>query len=73
MLVEYQTDFGYSSEIDLFIAQTVLQFLCLRNKETAKTLLKHYIKIHPDIEQIEPPFKWPLINFIWFLFLALDE
>merc|ERR1719458_2400824 len=30
MLVEFHLTRGYSSELDLFIAQTVLQYLCLK-------------------------------------------
>ena len=73
MLVEFHLNKGYSSEVDLFITQTVLQFLCLKNKQTANIVFKHYVGIHPVIEEIEPPFKLSLINFIWFLLLAVEE
>lgn len=72
MLVEYHLNCGYPSEVDLFITQTVLQFLCYKNGQTAKILLKHYIDIHPSIKEAQPPFKFPLVNFIWFLLLAID-
>jgi hypothetical protein len=73
MLVEYHLNYGYSSEVDLFITQTVLKLLCLKNDQTANIVFRHYIKIHPNIEKKEPPFQWPLINFIWFLLLAIEE
>ena len=72
MLVEYQLKKGYSSEVDLFITQTVLQFLCLKSEQTANVVFKHYISIHPDIGQMEPPFKLTLVNFIWFLLIAIE-
>ncbi|KAK2187110.1 hypothetical protein NP493_179g04051 [Ridgeia piscesae] len=31
MLIEYQVTAGFQSEIDMFIAQAVLQYLCLKN------------------------------------------
>ncbi|KAL4240916.1 Golgi to ER traffic protein 4 [Mactra antiquata] len=71
MLVEYHTTLGYPSEVDLFIAQTVLQFLCLQNKDTAHVVFVSYTKQHPDVEE-GPPYYRPLLNFIWFLLLALE-
>ncbi|KAF1607754.1 UNVERIFIED_CONTAM: hypothetical protein FQV15_0001045, partial [Eudyptes pachyrhynchus] len=35
MLVEYSTARGFRSEVDMFVAQAVLQFLCLKNKNSA--------------------------------------
>ena len=37
MLVEFHLTRGYSSELDLFIAQTVLQYLCLKKSIAAST------------------------------------
>ncbi|XP_060601931.1 Golgi to ER traffic protein 4 homolog [Ruditapes philippinarum] len=71
MLIEYQTSQGYPSEVDLFIAQTVLQFLCLQNKDTAHVVFVTYTKGHPDVKG-GPPYIQPLLNFIWFLLLALE-
>ena len=39
MLVEFHLTRGYSSELDLFIAQTVLQYLCL--KKSVNTAYRH--------------------------------
>ncbi|KAK3090317.1 hypothetical protein FSP39_010901 [Pinctada imbricata] len=71
MLIEYHTNFGYPSEVDLFIAQAVLQYLCLQNKETARVVFVTYTKEHPDVTD-GPPYVTPLLNFIWFLLLALE-
>nr|XP_054762512.1 Golgi to ER traffic protein 4 homolog B-like [Lytechinus pictus] len=70
MLVEYQLSKGYGSEADMFIAQAVLQYLCLRNKTTASITLKVYTENHPAIKS-KPPFILPLLNFMWLLLLAI--
>ncbi|XP_015420474.1 PREDICTED: Golgi to ER traffic protein 4 homolog [Myotis davidii] len=83
MLVEYSTSRGFRSEVDMFVAQAVLQqlffagpvisrlFLCLKNKSSASVVFTTYTQKHPSIED-GPPFVQPLLNFIWFLLLALD-
>ncbi|KAG8222509.1 hypothetical protein J437_LFUL004545 [Ladona fulva] len=81
MLVELHTQRGYASEIDLFIAQVVLQvylskicfclYLCLRNKSTANEAFKSYTSQHPNIKR-GPPYLLPLLNFIWFLLQAVE-
>ncbi|KAK3579538.1 hypothetical protein CHS0354_028370 [Potamilus streckersoni] len=71
MLIEYHTSQGFTSEVDLFIAQAVLQYLCLQNKDTAHVVFLSYTKDHPDVEN-GPPFLKPLLNFIWFLLIALE-
>ncbi|XP_064478940.1 Golgi to ER traffic protein 4 homolog [Ornithodoros turicata] len=71
MLVEFQTSKGYSSEIDLFIAQTVFQYLCLRKASTATVVFYAYTQKHPSVHT-GPPFFLPLLNFIWFLLLAVE-
>uniref|UniRef100_A0A8D0UFF8 Guided entry of tail-anchored proteins factor 4 n=1 Tax=Sus scrofa TaxID=9823 RepID=A0A8D0UFF8_PIG len=71
MLVEYSTSRGFRSEVDMFVAQAVLQFLCLKNKSSASVVFTTYTQKHPSIEN-GPPFVQPLLNFIWFLLLALD-
>ncbi|KAJ8318901.1 hypothetical protein KUTeg_003992 [Tegillarca granosa] len=71
MLIEHHVTKGYQSEADLFIAQAVLQYLCLQNKDTAQVVFNTYTKNHPDVED-GPPFYKPLLNFIWFLLLALE-
>ncbi|XP_071443576.1 Golgi to ER traffic protein 4 homolog isoform X2 [Hetaerina americana] len=72
MLVELHTQQGYASEIDLFIAQAVLQYLCLRNKSTANEAFKSYTSQHPCIKR-GPPYLLPLLNFIWFLLQAVES
>ncbi|KAA8581189.1 hypothetical protein FQN60_002770 [Etheostoma spectabile] len=71
MLVEYSASRGYRTEIDMFVAQAVLQFLCLKNKNSASVVFSTYTEKHPSIEK-GPPFVQPLLNFIWFLLLAVD-
>ncbi|CAI9727421.1 Hypothetical predicted protein [Octopus vulgaris] len=71
LLIEYHVSRGFPSEVDLFIAQAVLQFLCLQNKDTANVVFLKYTKEHPHLKK-GPPFLMPLLNFIWFLLLALD-
>ncbi|XP_048101488.1 LOW QUALITY PROTEIN: Golgi to ER traffic protein 4 homolog [Alosa alosa] len=71
MLVEYSATMGYRSEVDMFVAQAVLQFLCLKNKTSASVVFSTYTQKHPSIET-GPPFVQPLLNFLWFLLLAVD-
>uniref|UniRef100_A0A669CIH8 Golgi to ER traffic protein 4 homolog n=2 Tax=Oreochromis TaxID=8139 RepID=A0A669CIH8_ORENI len=71
MLVEYSASRGFRSEVDMFVAQAVLQFLCLKNKNSASVVFSTYTEKHPSIER-GPPFVQPLLNFIWFLLLAVD-
>ncbi|XP_056286176.1 Golgi to ER traffic protein 4 homolog isoform X3 [Pseudoliparis swirei] len=71
MLVEYSSSQGFRSEVDMFVAQAVLQFLCLKNKNGASVVFSAYTEKHPSIEK-GPPFVQPLLNFIWFLLLAVD-
>lgn len=71
MLVECHVQKGFPNEVDLFIAQAVLQFLCLRNKDTAQVAFVKYTENHPDV-QSGPPYVHPLLNFLWFLLLAVE-
>lgn len=72
MLVELHNLKGYPSEIDLFIAQAVLQYLCLQNKKTAAVAFSSYTTQHPNIKT-GPPYLLPLLNFIWFLLKAIER
>ncbi|XP_014681859.1 PREDICTED: Golgi to ER traffic protein 4 homolog isoform X2 [Priapulus caudatus] len=73
MLIEFSVTRGYPSEFDLFITQAVLQYLCLRNKSTANRVFNIYMERHPSVET-GPPFKHtPLLNFLWFLLLAVEK
>ncbi|KAJ9600818.1 hypothetical protein L9F63_001030 [Diploptera punctata] len=73
MLVELHRQRGYSSEVDLFIAQAVLQYLCLHNKTSAKDVFDYYTTQHPNIKKTGPPYILPLLNFIWFLLKVIES
>lgn len=76
MLIEVNQTLGYSSETDLFIAQSVLQYLLLRNFHTAYLVFVTYVEQHPKIQQTPPgPFNngYPMLNFLWFLLLCLKK
>ena len=49
----------------------VSRFLCLKNKSSASVVFTTYTQKHPSIES-GPPFVQPLLNFIWFLLLAVE-
>lgn len=72
MLIQLSESKGYNSEIDLFIAQVVLQQLCLKEKSSAVQTFETFTKYHPKIACSEPPFSLPLLNFINFLLKALE-
>ncbi|KAF7406370.1 hypothetical protein HZH68_005739 [Vespula germanica] len=72
MLVELHEQRGYSNEIDLFIAQAVLQYLCLQNKKTAQEVFNSYTSRHPKINS-GPPYLLPLLNFLFFLLKTIDS
>eukprot|EP00092_Neocalanus_flemingeri_P007572 GFUD01008172.1.p1 GENE.GFUD01008172.1~~GFUD01008172.1.p1 ORF type:complete len:337 (-),score=90.00 GFUD01008172.1:184-1194(-) len=71
MLVEFHQARGFNSELDLFIAQTVLQYLCLKKSLAAATALRVYTEEHPKIKG-GPPYPHPLLNFLWFLLLSIQ-
>lgn len=74
MLIELHTTKGLKSEIDLFIAQAVLQCLCLRNIHLATEAFKKYTASHPTIKNEKgPPYLFPLLNFLWFLLKAVEQ
>lgn len=73
MLVDYQTQLGYSTEFDLMIAQFVLQALCTENRQLAVNVFHFYTMKHPRIGVTQPPFPSPLLNFVCFLLLSLDK
>ncbi|XP_017881119.1 Golgi to ER traffic protein 4 homolog [Ceratina calcarata] len=72
MLVELHEQRGYTNEIDLFIAQVVLQYLCLQNKATAQEVFDYYTTQHPKINS-GPPYLLPLLNFLFFLLKTIDS
>merc|ERR1719350_2113933 len=71
MLAEYHQARGFTSEVDMFIAQTVLQYLCLKKSLAAATALVAYTEQHPKIKS-GPPYSHPLLNFLWFLLLSVQ-
>lgn len=73
MLVEYQTSVGYPFEVDLMIAQFVLQVLCIENWQLAYKTFYVYTSNHPQIKCSKAPFTTPLLNFICFLFIAIEK
>ncbi|XP_059475908.1 Golgi to ER traffic protein 4 homolog [Neocloeon triangulifer] len=73
MLVELHVARGFSNEVDLFIAQAVLQYLCLQNKNAAVLAFTSYTANHPNIMKRNPPFIMPLLNFLWFLLQAIES
>ncbi|XP_028043990.1 Golgi to ER traffic protein 4 homolog isoform X4 [Bombyx mandarina] len=74
MLIELHTTKGLKSEIDLFIAQAVLQILCLRNVRMATETFLRYTETHPKIKNSKgPPYIFPLLNFLWFLLRAVEQ
>lgn len=73
LLIELQVAQGFGCEADLFIAQAVLQFLCLSNKSTASQTFSSYTKEHPNIKKSGPPYLLPLLNFVWFLLQAIER
>ncbi|XP_022095557.1 Golgi to ER traffic protein 4 homolog [Acanthaster planci] len=71
MLVEYHVANGYPSEVDMFVAQAVFQYLCLKNKACATLTFHMYTEKHPAISS-GPPFILPLLNFLWFMLMAIE-
>ena len=72
MLAEFHVNNGFPREMDLFIVGTVLQMLCLRKHIVAALTLKSYTESHPSL-QPGPPYKHPLLNFVWLLLLAIEH
>jgi len=80
MLAEFHCERGFVREIDLFIVGTVLQYLCLRKHIAAAVALKAYAEKHPSLISkggkgggSGPPYKHPLMNFVWLLLLAIEH
>jgi len=71
MLCEFHLAQGFPSEVDMFITQAVLQYLCLKNKSTANLCFEMYTQKHPKVDN-GPPYTLPLLNFVWMLLVALE-
>lgn len=67
MLIELSETKGAANELDMFIAQVVLQQLSLKERETAVQTFRTYTAQHPRIGQAEPPFELPMLNFLYYL------
>ncbi|XP_047513864.1 Golgi to ER traffic protein 4 homolog isoform X2 [Pieris napi] len=72
-LIELHTTKGNKSEIAMFIAQAMLQILCLKNKEMAHEAFKEYTRSHPNLNERVPPFQYPLLNFLYLLLKVIDQ
>lgn len=73
VLIELSQSKGFKSEVDLFITQTVLQMLLLKDPTAATDAFTTYIRFHPRIACTDPPFAMPLLNFLFFLLKAIDK
>lgn len=87
-LIEYQLECGYACEVDLFVAQAVLQLLASHKPPVAQSLFDAYTLHHPRIPGISscpllppsnpsdpldgPPYESPLLNFVWLLLLSVE-
>ncbi|KAL3316552.1 Golgi to ER traffic protein 4 [Cichlidogyrus casuarinus] len=72
-LKDFNVKLGYTSEVDLFLVQAVLQYLCLKLPKEAEKTFYLYTRIHPKMEPGPPFVKYPLLNFTWFLLLAIHN
>lgn len=72
MLMDYTSHFGRPEEIDLFLAQAVLQLLCLNCVHAADNVFISYTSLHPNIDT-QPPYGYPLLNFLSFLLIAVKD
>lgn len=67
MLIELSQTKGFANELDMFIAQVVLQQLSLKERDTAVQTFQTYTVQHPRIGHAQPPFELPMLNFVYFL------
>lgn len=72
MLAEYHSKKGLASEVDLFIARLVLQYLCMKKHIPAATAFHSYTTTHPKLSA-GPPYALPLLNFLWLLLLSIQK
>lgn len=64
---------AFNSEVDLVVVQVVLNLLVLKEKDTALVTFNTYTKLHPKIKTLNPPYRTPLLNFIYFLLNIIDD
>jgi len=72
MLVEWNCRKGFQSEVDLCIARTVLQYLCMKKHLVAAVAFHSFTSNHPKISP-GPPYTLPLLNFLWLLLLSIKN
>jgi len=65
MLLEWSSK-GFKSEIDLFLARAVLQYLCLENLAGANAVFDLFIQKIPSLDT-------PLVHFIQFLLKTVER
>lgn len=64
---------AFNSEVDMVIAQVVLNLLVLKEKDTALVTFNTYTGLHPKIRTPNPPYRTPLLNFLYFLLNIIDD
>lgn len=64
---------AYNSEADLVIAQVVLNLLVLKEANTALVTFDTYTQLHPKIRTKNPPYRTPLLNFLYFLLKIIED
>jgi len=64
---------AYNSEVDMVIVQVVFNLLVLKEKDTALVTFNTYTTLHPYIKTTQPPYRTPLLNFLYFLLNIIDE
>nr|CAB3248797.1 Golgi to ER traffic protein 4 homolog [Phallusia mammillata] len=72
MLQEFAHAHGLPGEVDMFITQAVLQLLCIQRAQAANDCFHSYVKHHPQALS-GPPYKYPLMNFVFFLLVAVKD
>ena len=69
-LIEFQVSKSIPEEVDLMIAQFVLQCLVIKRFELGRSTFFNYVEKHPQIGQNKPTFVTPLLNFLYYLLEA---
>lgn len=72
-LIELHRRYGGVSEVDLFIVQAVLQFLCMKKESVAALTFFTYTRRHPKLDGGPPFTEFPLLNFVWLLMLSIHR
>lgn len=51
------------------------RYLCLQKKVAASAVFETYTTTHPGISKtpLGPPYLFPMLNFLWFLLLAVEK